>query len=182
MPLVCTLSIQASLSLLISKVIFQQPSIRLRWSRLMERQLLARLFPVGGAVLAGTVIVPPIVQPLGNLVEVIGNLVYDDVFDVGSQVRECRQQVGDAAHHILDAAENNLILLVILHVDVIEVVDAANHLIVVDQIPPSEYTILKVLSAQMGVGGDDAWGSMPQEDCMLPGDVPYTLEFYMEMI
>lgn len=60
-----------------------------------------------------------------------------------------------------------------------EQLESAGH---IHELPSSEYTILKVLSAQMGVGGDDAWGSMPQEDCMLPGDVSYELEFYMEMI
>ncbi|MDE7220246.1 MAG: DUF4981 domain-containing protein [Oscillospiraceae bacterium] len=50
-----------------------------------------------------------------------------------------------------------------------EQLEAAEH---IHELPSSEYTILKVLSAQMGVGGDDAWGSMPQKECMLPGDIP----------
>ena len=52
----------------------------------------------------------------------------------------------------------------------------------IHELPPSCFTILKVLSAQMGVGGDDTWGSMPQPEHMLPGDVAYDLEFNIEII
>ncbi|MBO8462433.1 MAG: DUF4981 domain-containing protein [Firmicutes bacterium] len=50
----------------------------------------------------------------------------------------------------------------------------------IEELPNSQYTYVKVLAAQMGVGGDDSWGAPIQEPYVLPSDRPLTIAFYIE--
>lgn len=47
------------------------------------------------------------------------------------------------------------------------------------ELPPVHYTVLRVSAAQMGVGGDDSWGSMTHPEYLI--DVSEKLEFSFEM-
>ena len=39
-------------------------------------------------------------------------------------------------------------------------IESASH---IGNLPPREKTVVKILKDQMGVGGDDSWGSMPHD-------------------
>lgn len=43
------------------------------------------------------------------------------------------------------------------------------------------HTFLRLLAAQMGVGGDDSWGAPVHEQYQLPADRAYTLDVNLEL-
>ena len=45
------------------------------------------------------------------------------------------------------------------------------------ELPPVHYTVLRPALAQMGVGGDDTWGSIPHPDAWLPQGQPLSFRF-----
>lgn len=45
------------------------------------------------------------------------------------------------------------------------------------QLPASNRLFVRVLTRQMGLGGDDSWGALPQPEHRLPSGRPYTLRF-----
>lgn len=45
-----------------------------------------------------------------------------------------------------------------------------------NELPPVRHTFLRLLAAQMGVGGDDSWGAPVHEQYQLPADRAYTLD------
>lgn len=46
-----------------------------------------------------------------------------------------------------------------------------------EELPPSKYTWVRILEAQMGVGGDDSWGSPVHEKYLLKSDQPRSITF-----
>ncbi|MCR5577113.1 MAG: DUF4981 domain-containing protein [Oscillospiraceae bacterium] len=46
-----------------------------------------------------------------------------------------------------------------------------------NELPQSRYTVMRVLLAQMGVGGDDSWGARTHEEYLLPADRDLELRF-----
>ena len=50
------------------------------------------------------------------------------------------------------------------------------------ELPKSHYTVVRVASGQMGVGGDDSWGARPHEEYLLPSNEALHLEFFMKGI
>ena len=46
-----------------------------------------------------------------------------------------------------------------------------------DELPESRYTVMRVLLAQMGVGGDDSWGARTHPEYLLPADRDLELRF-----
>ena len=44
-------------------------------------------------------------------------------------------------------------------------------------LPESDRLFVRVLARQAGVGGDDSWGALPQEEHRLPSGRPYQLLF-----
>lgn len=51
-------------------------------------------------------------------------------------------------------------------------IDNANHAF---ELPRRHYTVIRAASGQMGVGGDDSWGALPQPETLL--DVRGKMEF-----
>ena len=51
-----------------------------------------------------------------------------------------------------------------------------------EELPPVRHTFLRLLAAQMGVGGDDSWGAPVHDAYLLPADRPYTLDVTVELI
>ncbi|KRM01335.1 DUF4981 domain-containing protein [Limosilactobacillus gastricus] len=49
-----------------------------------------------------------------------------------------------------------------------------------EELAPSQTTWVKLLAAQMGVGGDDSWGAPVHSEFMLPADQKYRLSFTIE--
>ena len=72
-----------------------------------------------------------------------------------------------------------------------EVLDAQGHGMRISQagsehfaaslLPPVRHTFLRLLAAQMGVGGDDSWGAPVHEQYQLPADRAYTLDANLEL-
>ena len=50
-----------------------------------------------------------------------------------------------------------------------------------DELPKSRHMVLRLLSAQMGVGGDDSWMSPVHEQYQLPADKPLSLNVRLEL-
>ena len=50
-----------------------------------------------------------------------------------------------------------------------------------NELPPVRHTFLRLLAAQMGVGGDDSWGAPVHEQYQLPADRAYTLDVNLEL-
>ena len=48
-----------------------------------------------------------------------------------------------------------------------------------EELPKSYYTFVKLMSKQMGVGGDDSWGAPVHKEYRIPGNEPYTVRFKM---
>ncbi len=55
-----------------------------------------------------------------------------------------------------------------------EELEAADH---AKDLPESGRLFVRVLARQMGVGGDDSWGALPQEEHRLFSGRPYSLRF-----
>lgn len=51
-----------------------------------------------------------------------------------------------------------------------------------DEVPTGQHTYLRLLAAQMGVGGDDSWGAPVHQQYLLPSDQPLTLDCEIELI
>ena len=51
-----------------------------------------------------------------------------------------------------------------------------------DELPPVRHTFLRLLAAQMGVGGDDTWGAPVHPEFQLPADQPLTLDVMLELL
>ena len=51
-----------------------------------------------------------------------------------------------------------------------------------NELPPVRHTFLRLLAAQMGVGGDDTWGAPVHDEFQLPADKPLTLDVTLELI
>ncbi|OZG60135.1 beta-galactosidase [Bifidobacterium myosotis] len=51
-----------------------------------------------------------------------------------------------------------------------------------DELPPVRHTFLRLLAAQMGVGGDDTWGAPVHDEFQLAADRPLTLDVTLELI
>jgi beta-galactosidase len=49
-----------------------------------------------------------------------------------------------------------------------------------EELPPPHYTAVRILSKQMGIGGDDSWGAPVHEEFMIPSDKPLKLAFIIE--
>lgn len=50
------------------------------------------------------------------------------------------------------------------------------------ELPPMNYTVLKMSARQMGVGGDDSWGARTHEEYLLDADKPLVFRFSLEGI
>ena len=55
--------------------------------------------------------------------------------------------------------------------------EAASHR---EELPRPHYTWLRVLAAQMGVGGDDSWGAPVHGPYLIPSDRPLEVSFTIE--
>ncbi len=53
-------------------------------------------------------------------------------------------------------------------------IDCAQHAY---ELPPVHYTVIRCIWRQMGVGGDDSWGSIPHSEFWLPDDEPLEFTF-----
>lgn len=51
-----------------------------------------------------------------------------------------------------------------------------------EELPASHHTWVRILAAQMGVGGDDSWGAPVHEEYHLPADQPLTFSVWMDAI
>lgn len=51
-----------------------------------------------------------------------------------------------------------------------------------EDLPKPRHTYLRLLAAQMGVGGDDSWGAPIHEAYRLPAGRPLTLDVALELI
>ncbi|PWG67072.1 beta-galactosidase [Bifidobacterium callitrichidarum] len=51
-----------------------------------------------------------------------------------------------------------------------------------DELPPVRHTFLRLLAAQMGIGGDDTWGAPVHPEFQLPADRPLKLDVTLELI
>lgn len=51
-----------------------------------------------------------------------------------------------------------------------------------NELPPVRHTFLRLLAAQMGVGGDDTWGAPVHPEFQLPADKPLKLDVTLELI
>ncbi|TPF89243.1 beta-galactosidase domain 4-containing protein, partial [Bifidobacterium sp. UTCIF-38] len=51
-----------------------------------------------------------------------------------------------------------------------------------NELPPVRHTFLRLLAAQMGVGGDDTWGAPVHDEFQLPADKPLTLDVTLQLI
>lgn len=51
-----------------------------------------------------------------------------------------------------------------------------------EELPPSHYTWIRLLAAQMGVGGDNSWGAPVHAEYHLPADQPLTFSVWMDAI
>ena len=51
-----------------------------------------------------------------------------------------------------------------------------------NELPKSRHTFLRLLAAQMGVGGDDTWGAPVHDEFQLPADQPLKLDVTLELI
>ena len=51
-----------------------------------------------------------------------------------------------------------------------------------DELPPVRHTFLRLLAAQMGVGGDDTWGAPVHPEFQLPADKPLKLDVTLELL
>ncbi|PJM78447.1 glycoside hydrolase family 2 TIM barrel-domain containing protein [Bifidobacterium scaligerum] len=51
-----------------------------------------------------------------------------------------------------------------------------------DELPPVRHTFLRLLAAQMGVGGDDTWGAPVHDEFQLPADQPLKLDVTLELL
>ena len=50
-----------------------------------------------------------------------------------------------------------------------------------DELPEPKHMFLRVLAAQMGVGGDDSWMSPVHEQYQLPADQPLSLNVQLKL-
>lgn len=50
-----------------------------------------------------------------------------------------------------------------------------------EELPTPRHMFLRLLAAQMGVGGDDSWGAPVHERFQLPADRPLTLDVMLEL-
>jgi beta-galactosidase len=50
-----------------------------------------------------------------------------------------------------------------------------------EELPPPRYTEVRIMSKQMGVGGDDSWGAPIHEEFMIPSDQPLSLTFTIDI-
>ena len=50
-----------------------------------------------------------------------------------------------------------------------------------DELPAPKHMFLRVLAAQMGVGGDDSWMSPVHEQYQLPADQPLNLDVALDL-
>ena len=51
-----------------------------------------------------------------------------------------------------------------------------------DELPPVRHTFLRLLAAQMGVGGDDSWGAPVHDPYLMPSSHPYALDVTLRLI
>ncbi|WP_055426663.1 glycoside hydrolase family 2 TIM barrel-domain containing protein [Bifidobacterium aesculapii] len=51
-----------------------------------------------------------------------------------------------------------------------------------NELPPVRHTFLRLLAAQMGVGGDDTWGAPVHDEFQVPADQPLTLDVTLELL
>ncbi|KFJ01404.1 beta-galactosidase [Bifidobacterium stellenboschense] len=51
-----------------------------------------------------------------------------------------------------------------------------------DELPPVRNTYLRLLAAQMGVGGDDTWGAPVHDEFQIPSDCPLKLDVTLELL
>ncbi|RSX58160.1 glycoside hydrolase family 2 TIM barrel-domain containing protein [Bifidobacterium samirii] len=51
-----------------------------------------------------------------------------------------------------------------------------------DELPPVRHTFLRLLAAQMGVGGDDSWGAPVHDPYLMPASHPYELDVTLRLI
>lgn len=49
-----------------------------------------------------------------------------------------------------------------------------------EELPSVHYTFVRILAAQMGVGGDDSWGAPVHEQYLIPSDRDIELKFWIE--
>lgn len=57
--------------------------------------------------------------------------------------------------------------------------DAAKHHY---ELPQTHFTWVKILAAQMGVGGDDSWGAPVHDEFLLPSENEYEVKFSIEAL
>ena len=50
-----------------------------------------------------------------------------------------------------------------------------------EELPEPRHMFLRLLAAQMGVGGDDSWGAPVYEQYQVPADQPLTLDVMLEL-
>jgi len=46
-----------------------------------------------------------------------------------------------------------------------------------EELPGINYTWVRILAKQMGIGGDDSWGAPVHEPYLIPSEEPLTLYF-----
>lgn len=66
----------------------------------------------------------------------------------------------------------------VLPVNTSELDNARHHY----ELPEQHFTWIKVLAAQMGVGGDDSWGAPVHDEFLLPSDSEYEVKFSIEAL
>lgn len=81
-------------------------------------------------------------------------------------------------HGLLFAAKSDTFELGFLPYSAYEM-ENATHL---DELPARNYTWIRILAAQMGVGGDDSWGAPVHEEFMLDASKDYELSFEIRYI
>lgn len=51
-----------------------------------------------------------------------------------------------------------------------------------EELPEVNYTWVRIIAKQMGVGGDDSWGAPVHGEYMISGEKPLNLEFTISKI
>ncbi len=84
----------------------------------------------------------------------------------------------DNGHGLLFAAKSDTFELGFLPYSAYEM-ENATHL---DELPARNYTWIRIMAAQMGVGGDDSWGAPVHEEFMLDASKDYEMSFEIRYI
>lgn len=100
--------------------------------------------------------------------------------------QECGNRVGIRWMNVVNKehkgicfkAKNNVFEGSVLPFSAMELASATHQ----EELPTSYYTWVRIIAKQMGVGGDDSWGSMAHEKHLLCPEQPMTLSFIIENV